>query len=63
MRITLFEKKGCLCYSTSQLSGTTSPFEESLIAKGWRYVGNFWGWNIVASKHIPTMSKILTQRG
>ena len=61
MRITLFEKEGQLCYSTSQLSGTTSPNEESLIAKGWRYVGNFWGWNIQGSRQIPTMSKILTQ--
>ena len=59
MRITLFEKGGQVCYSTFQGNGTTSAKEESLIAKGWRYVGNFWGWNIQSSKDIPTMSRVL----
>ena len=38
MKVTLFEKSGNLCYSTSH-KVPASKYEDLLISMGWRFVG------------------------
>ena len=58
MRITIFEKKGQICYSTSQIQKGLSPREDLLLARGWRFAGNFYGRDM-ASPNIRTMNVVL----
>ena len=57
MKVTLFEKSGNLCYSTSH-KVPASKYEDLLISMGWRFVGAFTGRDI-CSYNIPTMMKII----
>lgn len=58
MRITLFEKDGLICYSTSKISRSISAMESRLVDLGWRLVGYFYGRDISSSR-IKTMRQVL----
>ena len=60
MRITLFEKDGTVCYSTSKIDQSISAKESALLSRGWHSVGNFRGRDI-SSLNIATMTEILRE--
>lgn len=59
MRITLFEKAGDVCYSTSQIRKSISARESLLLSLGWRSIGVITGRDM--SGNFKTMTKVLRE--
>jgi nitroimidazol reductase NimA-like FMN-containing flavoprotein (pyridoxamine 5'-phosphate oxidase superfamily) len=60
MRITLFEKNGDVCYSTSQIQKSISAKESMLLSLGWRSVGVITGRDMSGTR-IKTMTTALRE--
>jgi len=61
MKIKLFIKRGKICYSTANTDKDDySLHEKELLHLGWKYSGNFYGYDI-SSNSIKSMSVVLKQ--